>query len=59
MHVSRADVQNTIKGCPILLALPILIPVAWALELTHQGDVAIFVTCLLAIIPLAGGISFA
>ena len=62
-HSSTRDTwtntQNTVKGCPILLALPVLIPVAWGLEFAHQGDVAIFVTCLLAIIPLAGGISFA
>jgi hypothetical protein len=36
-----------------------LVPVAWALHLTHQNDVIVFVFCFLSVIPLANLLSFA
>lgn len=36
-----------------------LVPVAWALHLTHQNDVVVFVFCFLSVIPLANLLSFA
>ncbi|OCF45169.1 calcium/proton exchanger [Kwoniella heveanensis CBS 569] len=50
---------NTIKSQPALCAIPILLPVAWALHFSHQDPIAVFVTSLLAIVPLAGGLGFA
>jgi hypothetical protein len=51
--------QNTLKANPIVLAIPILLPISWALHFTHQSPVVVFVTSLLCIVPLAGGLSFA
>nr|XP_019014688.1 calcium/proton exchanger [Kwoniella pini CBS 10737]OCF53469.1 calcium/proton exchanger [Kwoniella pini CBS 10737] len=50
---------NTIKSQPFLVAMPVLLPISWALHFTHQDPVAIFVTSLIAIVPLAGGLGFA
>lgn len=36
-----------------------LVPVAWALHLTHQNDVIVFVFTFLSVIPLANLLSFA
>jgi len=47
------------KHCPILWAAPILIPISWALHFTHQSATVVFVASLLAVVPLAGGLSFA
>ena len=54
-----AEDQNTVKGCPIICAAPILLPIAWALANTGQSDVVVFVACLLSVLPLAGGLAFA
>ncbi|WRT63738.1 calcium/proton exchanger [Kwoniella shivajii] len=50
---------NTIKSQPALVAMPILLPISWALHFTHQDPIAIFVTSLIAIVPLAGALGFA
>ncbi|WVR03526.1 calcium/proton exchanger [Kwoniella sp. DSM 27419] len=50
---------NTIKAQPALCAIPVLLPISWSLEFAHQDPVAIFVTSLIAIVPLAGGLGFA
>ncbi|ODO01987.1 calcium/proton exchanger [Cryptococcus wingfieldii CBS 7118] len=50
---------NTIKYQPLLVAVPIILPISWALHFSHQNPIAIFVTSLLTIVPLAGGLSFA
>jgi Ca2+:H+ antiporter len=39
--------------------VPIILPIAWALHFSHQSPVAVFITCLVAIVPLAGGLGFA
>ena len=39
--------------------LLIFIPVAWAMEFSHQSDTVIFVFSMLAIIPLASMLGFA
>lgn len=41
------------------MLLPILLPLSWSLHFTHQSPVAVFVTSLICIVPLAGGLSFA
>ncbi|KAK8845503.1 calcium/proton exchanger [Kwoniella newhampshirensis] len=51
--------KNTIKSQPALCATPIILPIAWALHFTHQNPVAVFVTSLIGIVPLAGGLGFA
>ncbi|WVW81909.1 calcium/proton exchanger [Kwoniella bestiolae CBS 10118] len=51
--------RNTIKSQPFLVAMPVLLPISWALHFTHQDPVAVFVTSLIAIVPLAGGLGFA
>jgi Ca2+:H+ antiporter len=48
--MDHADRQNTVKGCPIICAAPILLPIAWALANTGQSDVVVL---------LAGGLAFA
>ncbi|GFZ51835.1 Vacuolar Ca(2+)/H(+) exchanger [Saitozyma sp. JCM 24511] len=53
------SIKNTIKHVPILCAVPVILPVAWALHFSHQSPVAVFITCLVAIVPLAGGLGFA
>jgi Ca2+:H+ antiporter len=59
LTMDHADRQNTVKGCPIICAAPILLPIAWALANTGQSDVVVFVACLLSVLPLAGGLAFA
>ncbi|OWT40707.1 calcium/proton exchanger [Cryptococcus neoformans Bt1] len=51
--------RNTIKAQPALAAVPIILPISWALHFSHQNPIAIFVTSLIAIVPLAGGLGFA
>ncbi|CAK9779359.1 hypothetical protein CC85DRAFT_313933 [Cutaneotrichosporon oleaginosum] len=51
--------KNTIKTVPVIVAAPILCPIAWGLHFSGQSPVAVFVVSLLAIVPLAGGLSFA
>jgi len=59
-HISwKQSAINTVKGCPIICAAPILLPIAWALANTGQSDVVVFVACLLSVLPLAGGLAFA
>lgn len=48
-----------IRAVPVLVTIPILCPIAWALHFSHQSAVATFVVSLLAIVPLAGGLGFA
>nr|XP_018266789.1 calcium/proton exchanger [Kwoniella dejecticola CBS 10117]OBR88947.1 calcium/proton exchanger [Kwoniella dejecticola CBS 10117] len=55
----KQSFRNTIKSQPFLVAMPVLLPISWALHLTHQDSVAVFVTSLIAIVPLAGGLGFA
>ncbi|WVQ62580.1 calcium/proton exchanger [Kwoniella botswanensis] len=55
----KESFRNTIKSQPFLVAMPVLLPISWALHLTHQDSVAVFVTSLIAIVPLAGGLGFA
>nr|ODN92639.1 calcium/proton exchanger [Cryptococcus depauperatus CBS 7841] len=50
---------NTIKAQPFLVAVPVLLPISWALHFSHQNPVAVFVTSLIAIVPLAGALGFA
>ncbi|WVQ76340.1 calcium/proton exchanger [Cryptococcus sp. DSM 104548] len=50
---------NTIKYQPLLVAVPVILPISWALHFSNQNPIAIFVTSLLTIVPLAGGLSFA
>jgi Ca2+:H+ antiporter len=47
------------RGVPILWIVPLICPVAWALHFSHQNPVAVFIISILAIVPLAGGLSFA
>lgn len=51
--------KNTIKAQPALVAVPIILPISWALHFSHQNPIAIFVTSLIAIVPIAGGLGFA
>ncbi|KAE8543168.1 calcium/proton exchanger [Cryptococcus gattii VGV] len=51
--------RNTIKAQPALVAVPIILPISWALHFSHQNPIAIFVTSLIAIVPIAGGLGFA
>ncbi|BEJ16713.1 hypothetical protein CspHIS471_0601140 [Cutaneotrichosporon sp. HIS471] len=51
--------KNTIKTVPVIVAAPILCPIAWGLHFSGQSPVAVFIVSLFAIIPLAGGLSFA
>ncbi|WWC85887.1 calcium/proton exchanger [Kwoniella dendrophila CBS 6074] len=55
----KQSFRNTIKAQPFLVAMPVLLPISWALHFTHQDPVAVFVTSLIAIVPLAGGLGFA
>ena len=57
LHIDNG--QNTLKAQPMLFAILVLLPISWGLEFAHQDPVAIFVTSLLAIVPLAGGLGFA
>ncbi|KIR43759.1 calcium/proton exchanger [Cryptococcus deuterogattii 99/473] len=50
--------RNTIKAQPALVAVPIILPISWALHFSHQNPIAIFVTSLIAIVPIAGGLGF-
>ncbi|GMK58533.1 hypothetical protein CspeluHIS016_0505650 [Cutaneotrichosporon spelunceum] len=50
--------KNMIKTVPVIVAAPILCPIAWALYFSGQNPVVVFIVSLLAIIPLAGGLSF-
>ncbi|KAL7419188.1 hypothetical protein Q5752_006025 [Cryptotrichosporon argae] len=54
-----ASLKATIKAVPLLLVVPVLLPIAWALHFTDQNAIAVFVVSLLAICPLAGGLGFA
>ncbi|WVF66128.1 calcium/proton exchanger [Kwoniella sp. CBS 6097] len=66
-HVKKTFIEPTWKQCFIntiksqwaLCAIPVLLPIAWALHFSHQDPIAVFVTSLLAIVPLAGGLGFA
>ncbi|KAI5450850.1 hypothetical protein NCC49_002591 [Naganishia albida] len=49
---------NTVK-CSYFNLMIFLVPVAWALHLTHQNDVIVFVFTFLSVIPLANLLSFA
>lgn len=51
--------KNMIRAVPVLVTIPILCPIAWALHFSGQNPVAVFVVSLLAIVPLAGGLGFA
>ncbi|KAL1407090.1 hypothetical protein Q8F55_006503 [Vanrija albida] len=51
--------RNMIRSVPVMVVLPIILPIAWALYFSHQNPVAVFVCSLLAIVPLAGGLGFA
>ena len=53
------DLENMIKASPYLCVIPVILPISWALHFAHQSPVAIFITCLLGVVPLAGGLGFA
>ncbi|WVN90963.1 calcium/proton exchanger [Cryptococcus depauperatus CBS 7841] len=61
--VHKNFIEPTWKQCfiaqPFLVAVPVLLPISWALHFSHQNPVAVFVTSLIAIVPLAGALGFA